>query len=48
MKKVNLAIKELKRYKVKFSVQKDMKFSNINKIANNLARAFRNFKVLKF
>ena len=48
MKKINLAIKKLERYKVKFSVQKNIKFSNINKIANKLARAFRNFKVLKF
>ena len=48
MKKIKLAIKKLERYKVKFSVQKNIKFSNINKIANNLSRAFRNFKVLKF
>ena len=48
MKKINLSIKELKRYKVKFSVQKNIKFSNTNKIANRLARAFKNFKTLKF
>ena len=48
MKKINLSIKELKRYKVKFSVQKNIKFSNTNKIANRLARAFKNFKILKF
>ena len=46
--KINLSIKELKRYKVKFSVQKNIKFSNTNKIANRLARAFKNFKILKF
>ena len=40
--------KELKRYKVKFSVQKNIKFSVTNKIANRLARAFKNFKILKF
>ena len=48
MRKINLSIKTLKRYKVKFSVQKNIKFSITNKIANRLARAFKNFKVLKF
>ena len=48
MKKINLAIKELNPYKVKFSVQKNIKFSNIDKIANRFARAFKNLKVLKF
>ena len=48
MKKINLSIKELKRYKVKFSVQKNIKFSITNKIANRLARAFKDFKILKF
>ena len=48
MRKINLSIKELKPYKVKFSVQKNIKFSNIDKIANRFARAFKNLKVLKF
>ena len=47
-KKVGLYIKELRPYKVNFSIQKNINFSNINKIANNLARPFMNFKVLKF
>ena len=47
-RKINLSIKTLKRYKVKFSVQKNIKFSTTNKIANRLARAFKNFKILKF
>ena len=48
MRKINLSIKELKRYKVKFSVQKNLKFSMTKKIANVLSRAFKNFKILKF
>ena len=48
MKKINLSIKQLKRYKVKFSVQKNIKFSNIEKVARKLAKAFKNYKVLKF
>ena len=47
-KKIGLYIKELRPYKVNFSIQKNINFSNINKIANNLARPFKNFKVLKF
>ena len=43
-----LYIKELRPYKVNFSIQKNINFSNIDKIANNLARPFKNFKVLKF
>ena len=35
-------------YKTNFSITKNIKFSNTNKIANHLARAFKNFKVLKF
>jgi len=48
MRKINLSIKELKRYKVKFTVQKNIKFSITNKIANRLARPFKNFVMLKF
>ena len=48
MRKINLSIKELKRYKLKFSVQKNIKFSNANKVARKLAKAFKNIKVLKF
>ena len=48
MKKRNLRIKELKRYKAKFSVQKNIEFSNIEKVARKLSRAFKNFKALKF
>ena len=48
MKKMNLSTKELKYYKVKFSVQKSIKFTIANKIVNRLAGPFRNFKALKF
>lgn len=48
MKKTNKSIKNHEPYKVKFSVQKNIKFSNINKVANKLARAFKNVKTLKF
>ena len=48
MKKIGLRIKELKRYRTKFSVQKNIEFSNIAKVARKLSRAFKNFKVLKF
>ena len=45
MRKINLSIKTLKRYKVKFSANKNIKFSITNKIANRLVK---NFKILKF
>ena len=48
MKKIGLRIKELKRYRAKFSVQKNISFSNANRIANKFAKAFENFKPLKF
>ena len=48
MKKINLSIKKLEPYKVKFSIQKGVKFSYSKKIANRLARAFKNLKILKF
>ena len=34
--------------KPKFSVTKNITFANYGKIANNLAKAFKNFKILKF
>ena len=48
MRKINLSIKKLKRYRLKFSVQKNIKFSNTTKVAKKLAKAFENIKVLKF
>jgi|TARA_B100000809_G_scaffold88390_1_gene86833 hypothetical protein len=48
MKKISLRIKQLKRYRVKFSTQKNIEFSNIEKVARKLSKAFKNFKVLKF
>jgi len=48
VKKISLSAKKLAPYKVRFSVQKNINFSNANKIANNLARAFKRFKPLKF
>ena len=48
MKKINIPVKEIKRYVASFSIQKNIKFSNINKVANKLAKAFKNFKVIKF
>ena len=35
-------------FKPKFSVTKNITFANYGKIANNLAKAFNNIKVLKF
>ena len=35
-------------FKPKFSVTKNITFSNYGKIANNLAKAFKKFKPLKF
>ena len=35
-------------FKPKFSVTKNITFSNYGKIANSLARAFKNIRVLKF
>ena len=46
MKKINLSIKVPKHYKVKLSDQKNIIFSNTNKIANQLASAFNNEKTL--
>ncbi len=48
MMKINLPFRELKPYKVKFSVQKNITFVNASKVANKFARAFKNLKVLKF
>ena len=38
----------LRDYRLKFSVQKNISFSNAQKVANKLARAFKNVKPLKF
>ena len=35
-------------FKPKFSITKNITFANYGKIANNLAKAFNNIKVLKF
>ena len=35
-------------FKPKFSITKNITFSSYQKIANNLARAFKQFKPLKF
>ena len=35
-------------FKSKFSVTKNITFSTYGKIANNLAKAFKKFKLLKF
>ncbi len=40
--------KTIKAFRPKFSVQKNIAFSNTNKIVNKLARAFKNFKPFKF
>ena len=57
MKKINSSIKELNRiglrssvsvYKTKFSEYKKMRFHNIDKIANNIAKHFKRLKPFKF
>jgi len=57
MKKRNSSIKKLKRiglrssvnvYKTEFSEHKKMRFHNIDKIANNIARHFKRLKAFKF
>ena len=35
-------------FKPKFSITKNITFTVYGKIANNLAKAFKNFKILKF
>ena len=40
--------KTIKAFGPKFSIQKNIAFSNTNKIVNKLARAFKNFKPFKF
>ena len=40
--------KIIRGFRPKFSVQKNITFSNVNRIANKFARAFKNFKPLKF
>ena len=57
MKKRNLSIKKLNRigfrssvslYKTEFSEHKKMRFHNIDKIANNIAKHFKRLKPFKF
>ena len=57
MKKRNSSIKKLSRighrssvsiYKTEFSEHKKMRFRNIDKIANNLAKHFKRLKPFKF
>ena len=57
MKKRNSSIKKLNRigfrssvnvYKTEFSGHKKMRFHNIDKIANNIARHFKRLKSFKF
>ena len=57
MKKRNLSIKKLNRiglrssvsvYKAEFSGFKKMRFYNIDKIANNIAKHFKRLKPFKF
>ena len=40
--------KTIRGYRPKFSAQKNISFSNANRIANKFAKAFENFKPLKF
>ena len=35
-------------FKPKFSITKNITFTSYGKVANSLARAFKNFKILKF
>ena len=57
MKKKNSSIKKLNRiglrssvsvYKTEFSGYKKMRFHNIDKIANNIAKHFKRLKPFKF
>ena len=57
MKKRNSSIKKLNRiglrssvsiYKTEFSEHKKMRFRNIDKIANNIAKHFKRLKPFKF
>jgi len=40
--------KTIKTFKPKFSIQKNIGFSNTNKIANNLAKSFKRLQPFKF
>ena len=40
--------KTIRGYRLKFSIQQNISFSNANRIANKFAKAFENFKPLKF
>ena len=45
--KEKFSVREM-TFKPKFSITKNITFSSYQKIANNLARAFKQFKPLKF
>ena len=40
--------KTIRGYRLKFSIQQNISFSNANRIANKFAKTFENFKLLKF
>ena len=40
--------KTIKTFRPEFSIQKNIAFSNTNKIVNELARAFKNLSHFKF
>jgi len=46
--KEKLSVKDELTFKPKFSITKNITFASYGKIANNLAKAFKKFKPLKF
>ena len=46
--KEKLSIQDELTFKPKFSITKNITFASYGKIANNLAKAFKKFKPLKF
>ena len=46
--KEKFSVQEEGTFKPKFSITKNITFINHGKIANNLAKAFKRFKLLKF
>ena len=48
MKKINLSIKEPRRNPARFSVQKNITFSNSDKVARKLSKPFKNIKEIRF
>ena len=46
--KEKLSVQDEITFKPKFSITKNITFASYGKIANNLAKAFRRFKPLKF